>query len=149
MVISLKKWIESIFNIQFIRFCIVGLSNTLLSYGLNVLILMLLASFDWKWDYVAGNIIAFVLSVLWSFYWNNRFVFHSEEREKRNIWKTLIRTYLAYGFTGILLNNLLSWIWISVIGISKYIAPLMNLVISVPLNFLINKFWAFRQEKTE
>lgn len=145
----MKKWIESIFNIQFIRFCIVGLSNTLLSYGLNVLILMLLASFDWKWDYVAGNIIAFVLSVLWSFYWNNRFVFCSEEREKRNIWKTLIRTYLAYGFTGILLNNLLSWIWISVMGISKYIAPLMNLVISVPLNFLINKFWAFRQEKTE
>ena len=145
----MKKWIESIFNIQFIRFCIVGLSNTLLSYGLNVLILMLLASFDWKWDYVAGNIIAFVLSVLWSFYWNNRFVFRSEEREKRNIWKALIRTYLAYGFTGILLNNLLSWIWISVMGISKYIAPLMNLVISVPLNFLINKFWAFRQEKTE
>lgn len=145
----MKKWIESIFNIQFIRFCIVGLSNTLLSYGLNVLILMLLSSFDWKWDYVAGNIIAFVLSVLWSFYWNNRFVFRSEEREKRNIWKTLVRTYLAYGFTGILLNNLLSWIWISVIGISKYIAPLMNLVISVPLNFLINKFWAFRQEKTE
>lgn len=145
----MKKWIESIFNIQFIRFCTVGLSNTLLSYGLNVLILMLLASFDWKWDYVAGNIIAFVLSVLWSFYWNNRFVFRSEEREKRNIWKALIRTYLAYGFTGILLNNLLSWIWISVMGISKYIAPLMNLVISVPLNFLINKFWAFKQEKTE
>lgn len=135
-----------IFQIQFIRFCIVGLSNTLLSYGINVLILVVLAPLKWEWDYVAANIIAFALSVLWSFYWNNRFVFHGEKKGKRALGKMLIKTYLAYGFTGILLNNALSWLWISVLGISKYIAPLINLFISVPLNFILNKFWAFSQE---
>jgi putative flippase GtrA len=39
-----------------------------------------------------------------------------------------------------------SWVWINVFGISKYVAPLINLVISIPLNFIINKFWAFRTQ---
>ena len=55
----------------------------------------------------------------------------------------LLKTYAAYALTGILLNNLLSCLWIEYFDISKYVAPLINLVISVPLNFAINKFWTF------
>lgn len=141
-----KEWPESFFEtiIQFVKFGIVGLSNTVLSYILNVLVLLVLQSFEVKWDFVVGNMVAFVLSVLWSFYWNNRLVFKEETCEKRSVWKVLMKTYIAYGFTGIILNNLLSLLWISVFGISKYIAPLLNLILSVPLNFIINKFWAFR-----
>lgn len=32
-------------------------------------------------------------------------------------------------------------------GISKFIAPLINLIISVPVNFIMNKMWAFKTEK--
>ena len=130
--------------IQFVKFGIVGVSNTVISYVLNVLVLLALRSWEVSWDFVAANVVAFVLSVLWSFYWNNRFVFVVQDGEKRDIGKTLVKTYLSYGFTGIILNNILSWLWISVFGISKYVAPLINLIISVPLNFVINKFWAFR-----
>jgi len=55
----------------------------------------------------------------------------------------LLKTYAAHTLTGILLNNLLFWFWIEQLGISRYIAPLVNLSISVPLNFVINKFWMF------
>lgn len=133
--------------IQFIKFGIVGVSNTIISYLINIAVLLLLQPYRLSWDYVAGNLIAFILSVLWSFYWNNRMVFTVGEGEYRSIWKTLMKTYIAYGFTGILLNNLLSWLWVSVIGISKFIAPLINLIISVPLNFVINKLWTFRGKK--
>ena len=88
--------------------------------------------------------IAFILSVLWSFYWNNKFVFTARDGQKRNLWQALIKTYIAYGFTGIILNNVLSHVWINVLGISKFVAPLINLIISVPLNFIINKLWAFK-----
>lgn len=131
--------------IQFIKFGIVGASNTLISYGLNVLVLFLLSPFCFRWDWVLGNAIAFILSVLWSFYWNNKYVFVLEEGEKRNWIKALLKTYVSYGFTGIILNMALSYLWIEVFGISKYITPLINLIISVPLNFLINKFWAFKK----
>ncbi|MDY4170537.1 MAG: GtrA family protein [[Ruminococcus] gnavus] len=43
-----------------------------------------------------------------------------------------------------LLNNVLSTFWIYTLGMSKYLAPLINLVISVPINFLLNKFWAYK-----
>ena len=132
--------------IQFIKFGLIGVTNTAIGYILNVLVLLILKPYGVAWDYIAGNLISFFLSVLWSFYWNNKYVFTLEKGKTRNIGKTLLKTYTSYGFTGILLNNLLSYLWIEKLGISKYIAPLINLIISVPLNFLINKFWAFEEK---
>ncbi len=130
--------------IQFVKFGIVGLSNTVLSYVLNVLTLLALSPFNLSWDYFAANAVAFILSVAWSYFWNNRYVFKVSEGEKRSVWKTLLKTYVSYAFTGLILANVLSYIWIDVIGISKFIAPLLNLIFSVPINFLLNKLWAFR-----
>lgn len=81
-----------------------------------------------------------------SFFWNNRYVFKKNKGEKRNIWLTLIKTILAYAGTGLFLSNILLILFVEIIGISKYIAPLINLVITIPLNFLINKYWAFKTE---
>lgn len=132
--------------VQFLGFCIVGVSNTLLSYGLNVLALLLLKPYAVRWDYFAANGFAFVLSVLWSFYWNNKYVF-TENKSGRSVWRTLLKTYVSYSVTGLILSNILSYVFIQWMGISKYIAPMLNLLISVPVNFLINKFWAFRAEQ--
>ena len=132
---------------QFIKFGIVGVSNTVVSYVTNILVLFVMKPVNVSWDYFVGNIVAFLLSVLWSFYWNNKYVFTLEEGKSRSIGKALLKTYISYGFTGIILNNFLSWIWIGGIGISKYIAPIINLVVSVPINFFMNKLWAFREKK--
>ena len=129
---------------QFVKFGIIGISNTIISYAINVVVLFFLKPFHMTWDYIVGNLSAFVLSVLWSFYWNNRFVFKTEKNGKRHLCKALAKTYIAYGFTGIFLNNLLSLIWISCMNISKYMAPLLNSIISVPINFILNKIWAFK-----
>ncbi|MBR1494389.1 MAG: GtrA family protein [Acidaminococcaceae bacterium] len=130
---------------QFIQFGIVGVSNTLVSYVLNVLVLLALKNAHVSWDYIAGNIVAFILSVLWSFYWNNKYVFKNNGEKERVWWKVLLKTYLCYAITGILLNNILSWLWITRFGMSKYLAPFVNLVISVPLNFFMNKLWAYQK----
>ena len=132
--------------VQFVKFGLVGVTSTAVSYGINILVLKLLQPYHLSWDYVAGNVVAFVLSVLWSFYWNNKYVFRKGEGQKRNLGKALLKTYVAYGLTGIVLANVLSWVWINVFGISKYVAPLINLVISIPLNFIINKCWAVRTQ---
>lgn len=131
---------------QFIKFGIVGLSNTIISYVLYAVVLLLLQKkmlFP-KIDYLLAQIVAFVLSVLWSFYWNNRMVFVVEEGHKRSLWKSLLKTYISYSFTGLFLNSILLILWVNVLGISEFIAPIINLLVSVPLNFFINKFWAFK-----
>lgn len=132
--------------VQFIKFGIVGVSNTLVSYVLNLLSLFVLEKYDVAYDYVIANTVAFVLSVLWSFYWNEKFVFTENHDEyKSNKLVRLLKMYLSYGFTGIILNNVLSYLWISVLGISKVIAPLINSAIGVPINYVLNKKWTFEE----
>ena len=97
-----------------------------------------------NYDYLLGTVISFILSVLWSFYWNNKMVFVQQEGEERSIWKALLKTYISYSFTGLVLNNILLFIWVNIFHISEFIAPIINLLVSVPLNFIINKFWAFK-----
>lgn len=132
---------------QFIKFGIVGISNTVISYAIYLLCLALFR----RWgllpniDYLVGTVIAFLLSVLWSFYWNDRFTFEKKADEIRLKWKALIRTYMSYSITGLFLNNILLFLWVDMAGISKNVAPLINLFITVPINFVLNKFWAFRQ----
>ena len=72
-------------------------------------------------------------------------VFKAEEGKERSLGKALIKTYISYSFTGLFLNSILLMLWVQVFHISEYIAPVINLLVSVPVNFLINKFWAFRE----
>ena len=135
--------------LQFVKFGIVGVTNNVIFYLVNVAVLWLFRNTGKEWDYVVANIAGFFVSVLWSFYWNNKYVFKAGNGESRS-WKTaLLKTYAAYAFSGIVLNNTLSYLWITVFGMSKYIAPLINLFITVPINFILNKLWAFKSSSVE
>ena len=132
--------------VQFIKFGIVGVTNTAVSYVINVFSLFIMekGNIFQRWDYMIANTIAFILSVLLSFYWNNKLVFDMEGTSWKDMLKALFKMYLSYAFTGIILSNVLSYLWIDVVHISKFIAPLINSVIGVPINFVLNKFWAFQ-----
>lgn len=135
--------------VQFVKFGIVGLSNTVVFYVIYVVSLLIFEKCDLipGVDYLVAQIIAFILSVLWSFYWNNKYVFKQDENQERNIWLALLKTYISYAFTGLFLNSVLSILWVELLGIPKIIAPIMNLLVSVPINFFMNKFWAFGEGK--
>lgn len=137
--------------VQFVKFGIVGLSNTVVSYVIYIASLMLFQKLDVlkNSDYLVAQIIAFVLSVLWSFYWNNKYVFTEEESEKRNMFQALVKTYISYAFTGLFLNSILALLWVELLHMSKLIAPIINLLVSVPINFFMNKFWAFKKKPSE
>ena len=142
-----KQW-DSLF--QFVKFGLVGVWNTLFSYAINIgcLIIFQKAGILGKYDLdmYAANLIAFAFCVLVSFLLNSRFVFKLNEGESRNFGRALLKSYLSYGFTGIILNNLLAYIWVSLLGISKFIAPVFSLFIAIPINFLMNKLWAFKTQ---
>ena len=137
--------------IQFIQFGVVGVSNTFVAYAIYVLALGLMRKYDAfiRSDYLVAQIISWVLSVAWSFYWNNKCVFNGEEDVDKGkdviLWKAILKTYASYAFTGVFLNTVLSILWVDGLGISKLFAPIINLVVSVPLNFILNKFWAFKK----
>lgn len=129
---------------QFIKFAFVGISNTVVFWGIATFVTYLFYGKLEK-SYMIGNVAAFLVSVAWSFFWNRKLVFHDKSRG----WKLVIalyKSYITYAFTGILLNNILSWIWIEWMGLTYTITPLLNSAIGFPINYILNKKWTFSRE---
>ena len=133
---------------QFIRFGLVGISNTVIGYLIYALSLNFMRYFNVlpSSDIYIAQFIMFVLSVAWSYFWNNRFVFKGNIRSKKDIIISLLKTYATYAFTSLILSELLLVLWVRVLGINEYVAPVLSLVITVPLNFFLQKYWAFKNK---
>lgn len=123
---------------QFVKFGLVGVSNTLISY------VTYLICISFGMNYLLAQGIGFVISVTNSFYWNNKYVFVAEDGKQRSLLYTYVKTVLSYAGTGLVLASGLLILWVDVLHIPEVIAPLINLVITIPLNFIINKLWAFK-----
>lgn len=130
---SLKNQHSDKALIQFLKFCIVGFSNTVISLAVYYIILYFGA------HYVIASILSFSISVLNAYYWNYKYVFNT----KSDILKSLIKTYASYGFSYVL-STILLIILVEYYNISELFAPILVLVITIPLNFVLNKFWAFK-----
>jgi putative flippase GtrA len=150
---------------QFIKFGLVGVSNTVVSYVIYAF------TFALTDNYLLASVLSWLISVLNAYVWQNLFVFkENKDADKRVWWKVLLKTYCAYAFTGLFLSNILLWLWIDVIDISRfcggivefiagygiemtgrqfagYIGPIINMILVIPINFLVNKFWAYRQKE--
>lgn len=127
--------------IQFIKFGMVGALNTVLSYAIT------------NGSYYAlhlgaqtSNMIAFVITVFISYMLNGKFVF-KEGNEQQSFLKGLVKVYISYSVTGLFLMAILLYIEENIFGVPHYIATLMNMVVTVPINFILNKFWAYKDKK--
>ena len=127
---------------QFIKFGIVGVSNTLVSL-LVYYILIFLGT-----HYIIANTAGFILGTLNAYFWNSKFVFKQEQTQKRSHAKTGMKVFMAYGIT-YLLSTVLLILWVDVLGISLGIAPILNVCVTTPLNFIMNKWWAFNEREKE
>ena len=128
--------------LQFVKFGIVGLSNTLIAYAVYAACVWL------GCHYLVANGLGFVVGVLNAYYWSDRYVFKKGEGETRSALWTLVKTYLAYGATGLLLASFLLYVCVDQWQVSAYLAQLLVLVVTVPLNFIINKCWSFKTKQT-
>lgn len=158
--------------VQFIKFGLVGVSNTLISYGIDMLcyyvllvncafggIVALLGGLGIAADSeavktVVATALAFVISVTNSYYWNSRYVFASQGRRTAGQHaKAYFKTMACYAITGLGLAPVIK-VWLVGGGTPYWAAALGSLVVTIPLNFILNKFWAFKskqaaEEKTE
>lgn len=151
--------------IQFLKFILVGVSNTLISEIIYVILVC------FGMHYALATFIGFSVSVLNAYYWGNRYIFKEQAGEEKRVWwKVLIKTYIAYA-GGFVLDIIMLFLWIDIVDISQYMQPVVlvchkvgisgmdaglagelvakaiNVVTIVPLNFLVNKYWAYKQKK--
>lgn len=125
---------------QFVKFGIVGVSNTAISYAVYLLCVKLGV------HYVIADGLGLVISTINAYYWNNRCVFGDGTKKTfREHFVTWLKTLTAYGGTFVL-NSLMLILWVEILHVPEVLAPLLNLLITIPVNFVINKYWTFRKK---
>lgn len=135
----MKELIEKLKKlvVQFMKFGMVGVSNTLISLATYYILVY------FGFHYIVANACGFVLSVLNAFYWNNKYVF--KDKTETSKWKLFSKVFLSYGGS-FLLSTCLITVFVEILHISEWLAPILRLVVTVPINFIVNKLWAFKDK---
>lgn len=127
----------SILVTQFIKFGMVGVANNVIFLAVYYLIVL------WQSDlYLLGNVVGFLVSTLNAYLLNSRFVF-GQERGNGKSKQALVKTYVTYTISLGISTGLL-YLLVDLWGLSEKIAPLISLMVTVPLNFVLNKLWVYR-----
>jgi putative flippase GtrA len=133
----MKATVKMLINKELVRFGLVGLVNTGIDW---VAYLFLTRFFDW-WSehYIYAKIGAFTLAVTNSYFLNRYWTFNSNDRMSgqitRFIFTSLVGLYLSANLLALSVERLkVPDIW----------GLLLATLIVFSWNFLINKFWVFK-----
>ncbi|MGO5029157.1 GtrA family protein [Candidatus Agathobaculum pullicola] len=123
---------------QIVKFGLVGILNNIIC----LLVYYLVIAIDAKL-YLLGNALGFIVSTLNAYFLNSRFVFCPAT--KKEIPKgSLVKTYLTY-MLSLCISTCLLFLLVDIMGIYEKVAPIISLMITVPLNFVLNKLWIYRR----
>lgn len=123
---------------QFIKFAIVGCSNTIINLAVYYFCIFL------GIHYLLAYTLGFLISVCNAFFWNNKYVFVN--KHETSIFKAFIKVFASYGFS-FLLSVVLMSLLVEICNVSSLIAPILKMIVTIPLNFFLNKIWAFKDRK--
>lgn len=121
--------------ISFIKFGLVGVSNTLV----NWIIFFILNSIGVY--YITSNIIAYLIATVNSYFWNSKWVFKYKKEES-------IRTSLKFillNLIGLVLNSIILYLLVDLFNYNKMISLIIATGIIMIINYFINKVWVFKE----
>lgn len=139
---------------QFVKFCLVGVSNVIVDLTVYWIALTALSLTGWNGfignfegvDVQIATVFGFLAHITNSYYWNNKHVFGDGKKKRfAEHLKSYFKVMAAYSMTGIVLAFGLNLIWINLLHLPKMLAALFNKIIAIPLDFLLDKFWAFKK----
>lgn len=125
---------------QFVKFAIVGCSNTVINLAVYYFCLFL------GINYLIAYTLGFLISVCNAFFWNNKYVFVN--KQETSIVKAFIKVFASYGLS-FLLSLVLMTLLVEILHISSLFAPILKMIVTIPLNFILNKRWAFKDRKSK
>ena len=120
--------------IQFIKFGLVGVTNTLIT---AFVIWILLKGFHYS-DYIS-NFIGYIIGLTNSFIWNRKWTFESKTKLSVTIFKFIVTFAISYLFQ---LGNL--YLLLHFTSIEHYICQLISIVVYTCINFALNKYYTFK-----
>lgn len=119
---------------QFVKFGIVGVSNTLIFFAVYTLLLKVFG----VW-YVAASGIGFAVGAINGFLWNRAWTFRGHVGDAL----TPVRWFVVQS-SGLLVNLGLVYLFVDGAGLGKLEGQAVTIVIVTVLTFLVNRAWTFR-----
>ena len=117
-------------DIQAFRFVVVGVGNTAFSYAIYAAFLFL------GFGYAIANLVALLLSILFSFKTQGKFVFNNTDN--RRFGRFVMTWAVIYLATITLIGQFIAW------GLNAYAAGALALPFSTLLSYLSQKYFVFR-----
>lgn len=111
---------------NFAKFLIAGGLNTAITYGIYLILLMLI-------PYTASYTISYITGIVLAYLLNRFFVFKSHQGLKSIALLPLV--YLAQYVVGILIL----WCWVEKLGFSDRLAPLAAIIITIPITYIFSR----------
>jgi putative flippase GtrA len=120
--------------VQFVKFGIVGVSNTVLAFAIYTVLLKVFG----VW-YLAASAIGFVVGAINGFLLNRRWTFAGHVGDSL----TPVRWGVVQG-CGLALNEGLLYLFVDGVEIEKLLGQAFATVIVTVITFLVNRAWTFR-----
>jgi putative flippase GtrA len=121
---------------QFIKFSFVGVLNTVVFYGVYLILLRLGFSF------VIATTAGTIVGILNSYVWNKLFTFKAKQKCKSEVAKFLVVYFVQY-----LSNLLIIYLCVTYIGVSAELSGIPSIAIGVFISYFGHKFWTFKRKK--
>jgi putative flippase GtrA len=129
-----KARLNASLGVQFVKFGIVGVSNTVLSLAVYAVLLK-----GFGVAYLAASAIAFAVGTVNGFLWNSRWTF----REHVGDALTPVRWFVVQGF-GLAVNLGLVYVFVHDAGLDKLVGQVCTTAIVTVCTFVANRAWTFR-----
>lgn len=120
--------------LQFLKFGIVGVSNTLIFFAVYTLLLKVFG----VW-YVAASGIGFAVGAVNGFLWNRAWTFKGHVGDAL----TPVRWFVVQA-GGLLLNLGLVYLFVDGAGLDELVGQAVTIVIVTLVTFFVNRAWTFR-----
>lgn len=137
---KIKKVVKKILTREVILYIVFGLLATIVNLGLFYVLNNLL-----QWDKNLSNLIAIIIAILVAYITNKDLVFHSKAVTVKEKLEEFLKFIAGRSFTMII--EFVGGLLLFQTSIPEMISKVFITVIVVILNFLISKFFAFRNKK--
>ena len=146
MIKRLWRWgIKKFWNKKFIKFCIIGVLNTLIHMGTLWLMYQIFIALNILQEesletlkVLIGNAVAFTVASIFSYFAHNYFTFKNKERSKKEFWESMFIFAARFGLT-----ELLTFIFVSIFKAMhlgkvwiKYVGPFGASILMIPIAYL-------------
>ncbi len=135
---QIKELILTLYHDKRIRFLFVGGLNTVIGYGFYALFVYL------GFHYIAAQALSYVLGTINSYLWNKYFTFQSSGGGLSEILR-----FVSVYIVSFLCSSTTLFIFVSLLGLNKYVAGLVNIAVSTLISWFGHNYFSFKKAKNK